>query len=47
MHDLFSEERITLNQLAKETGKNPSTVWRWHLSGVRGGIRLETYVEGG
>ncbi len=25
---------------------NASTIWRWHRSGVRGGIRLETVVVG-
>ncbi|QEG36354.1 DUF1580 domain-containing protein [Bythopirellula goksoeyrii] len=44
--DIYSEDRITLNQLAKECNRNPSTIWRWHLNGVRG-VKLETYVEGG
>jgi hypothetical protein len=46
MHDLFSEERLSLNQLAKEERVNPSTTWRWYLSGCRG-VKLETYVSGG
>ncbi|TWU27541.1 DUF1580 domain-containing protein [Bythopirellula polymerisocia] len=46
MYDLFSEEPISLNQVAKEEGVNPSTPWRWYLSGVRG-VKLETIVVGG
>jgi hypothetical protein len=46
MTDLFSEERMTLSQLAKEEQVNPSTTWRWYLSGCRG-VKLETYVSGG
>lgn len=46
MTDLLTEDRLTFNQLAKIVGKNPSTIWRWHLSGCRG-VKLESYVEGG
>lgn len=45
-YDLFSEEQLTLNQVAKEEGVNPSTVWRWWIKGVRG-VQLETLVVGG
>ncbi|TWU27394.1 DUF1580 domain-containing protein [Bythopirellula polymerisocia] len=44
--DIFVEDRITLNQLAKELEKSPSTTWRWYLSGANG-VKLETFVEGG
>ena len=42
---LLSEQRLTLNQLAKQEGVNPSTVWRWSLRGVRG-VKLETFSVG-
>ena len=42
---LLSEQRLTLNQLAKDEGVNPSTVWRWSLRGVRG-VKLETFSVG-
>ncbi len=42
---LLSEQRLTLNQLAKDEGVNPSTVWRWSLRGVRG-VKLETLSVG-
>ncbi len=45
MNDLISEQRLTLNQLAKQEGVNPSTVWRWSLRGVRG-VKLETFSVG-
>lgn len=35
--------------LGQHTGKVPatSTIWRWTLKGVRGGIRLEAFTIGG
>jgi hypothetical protein len=35
--------------LGRQTGKVPatSTVWRWALKGVRGGVRLESFRIGG
>lgn len=35
--------------LGRQTGKTPatSTMWRWTLKGVRGGIRLESFRIGG
>jgi hypothetical protein len=35
--------------LGRQTGKTPatSTIWRWTLKGVRGGIRLESFRIGG
>src|SRR5690606_24123552 len=42
---LLSEQRLTLNEAAKRSGVNPSTVWRWTLSGARG-TRLESYCLG-
>ncbi len=43
--NLLDEQRLTLNQLAKQEGVNPSTVWRWSLRGVRG-VELETFSVG-
>ena len=34
--DIFTEEPLSLNELAKEESVNPSTIWRWHIRGVRG-----------
>lgn len=45
-YDLFSEEQLTLTQVAKHEGVNLSTVWRWWIKGVRG-VKLETFVVGG
>ena len=42
---LLAERRLTLNQAAKLSGVNPSTVWRWALSGARG-TKLESYCLG-
>ena len=35
--------------LGEQTGRTPatSTIWRWVLRGVRGGIRLESFRVGG
>jgi hypothetical protein len=35
--------------LGRQTGKVPatSTIWRWTLKGVRGGVRLESFRIGG
>lgn len=33
---LLDEDRLTLNELAREEGVSPSTVWRWTQRGVRG-----------
>ena len=44
-HSLLAERRLTLTQAARDAGVNPSTVWRWALSGARG-QRLETYCLG-
>lgn len=46
MGELYDEERITLGKLAQEREVNPSTTWRWYLTGCRG-VKLETFVEGG
>lgn len=40
VHDLLSESRISLTDLARREGVHLSTVWRWCLRGVRG-HRLE------
>lgn len=42
---LLAERRLTLNEAAKMSGVNPSTVWRWALSGARG-TKLETFCLG-
>lgn len=42
---IYDEERRTINQVARDIDKAPSTVWRWIRKGVRG-VKLETYVEG-
>jgi hypothetical protein len=48
-----AEGPMTLPQacqwLGEQTGRTPatSTMWRWVLRGVRGGIRLESYRVGG
>jgi len=42
---LLSEQQLTLNQLAKQEGVNPSAVWRWSLRGVRG-VKLENFSVG-
>lgn len=48
-----AEGPMTLPQacqwLGEQTGRTPatSTIWRWVLRGVRGGIRLESFRLGG
>jgi hypothetical protein len=44
-YDLLNEDRLTLHDLAREIEKDPSTIWRWQLKGVRG-VRLETFCIG-
>ncbi len=44
--DISIEHRLTLTQAANKLGKSPSTLWRWALRGVRGGIKLDSYAEG-
>lgn len=46
MYSLFSEPRISINDLAKREHVHPSTCWRWCLRGCRG-ERLESIVIGG
>lgn len=46
IYNIYNEEPISLNQLAKERNVNSSTTWRWSLTGCRG-VKLETFVEGG
>jgi Protein of unknown function (DUF1580) len=48
-----AEDLVTIPQAARavprgqgQFGVDPSTVWRWHLRGVRG-VRLETLLVGG
>lgn len=43
---LLQENRMTLNELARQEGKHPSTVHRWASRGV-GGTKLETFKVGG
>jgi len=43
---LFTELRISLNQLAHEQGVSLSTCWRWCLRGIRGHV-LESFSLGG
>lgn len=45
-HDLLSEDRLTLTELAQERDCAVTTPWRWAQRGVRG-VKLETYNEGG
>ena len=45
MKNILTERRISLNQVAKLSGVNPSTAWRWALNGVRG-VKLETFSIG-
>jgi hypothetical protein len=51
--DMQSESVVTLKEAAKLTrgrrgkGRHVSTLYRWAGRGVRGGIRLETFMEGG
>jgi hypothetical protein len=42
---LMAERRLTLNEAANRSGVNPSTAWRWALSGARG-TKLESYCLG-
>jgi hypothetical protein len=42
---IYSERRISLTELARREGVNPSTVWRWSLRGCRG-VMLETISVG-
>jgi hypothetical protein len=46
--DIHSDEVLTLSQAAKRLPNHPhvSTVWRWHLRGIRG-VHLETILIGG
>jgi hypothetical protein len=48
MIDIKSDELLTFSQAAKRLPGRPhsSTIWRWHMRGVRG-IRLETVLIGG
>ncbi|QEG35256.1 DUF1580 domain-containing protein [Bythopirellula goksoeyrii] len=43
--NILQEKQLTLPQAAKQLGVNPSTVWRWTLSGVRG-CKLQTISIG-
>lgn len=40
---------VACEWLGRHTGKVPatSTIWRWTLKGVRGGVRLESFRVGG
>ena len=44
--DLLCEEYLSIREVADQLKKNPSTVWRWVLHGVRG-VKLETNLIGG
>lgn len=44
-HDLLSEMRIPITDLARREGVSTPTVWRWAIRGCRG-VRLETYTVG-
>lgn len=46
MQSSFSPDRLTPAQVATLCGVNTSTVWRWLLTGIKGGVRLESYCEG-
>ena len=46
MSNLLEEQRRS-TQLAQREGVNATTIWRWTLRGVRGGIRLESFIVGG
>lgn len=45
LDNLFSEERISITQLAEELGVNYSTARRWIKQGYRG-LRLESFRIG-
>ncbi len=47
MSGLLEERRLSLTELAQREGVNATTIWRWTLRGVRGGIRLESFIVGG
>lgn len=42
---IFSEQRLSLAEVAKRESKAISTIWRWAQAGVRG-HRLETWHIG-
>ena len=43
---LQNETRLSINQAARLLDKSPSTIWRWCISGVRCGIKLENFSLG-
>ena len=46
MLEVFDNDRLTVNQVAKRLPVHVATVWRWVLHGVRG-KRLNSHLVGG
>lgn len=46
MLEVFDNDRLTVNQVAKRLPVHVATVWRWVIRGVRG-KRLNSHLVGG
>lgn len=46
MGNMLNEDRLTLNELARQEALSPCTIWRWTGRGVKG-VQLETFTVGG
>lgn len=47
MNEPNPDALLTIPQAAKVAGVSVQSVWRWALTGVRGGVKLPTALRGG